>query len=195
MNIIERGKKYAEGKALSALNAAIEQAYIDGYNDGLKHLENEKLEAMKEGVEYVDLGLKSGTLWSSRYVNDSYTSQNRLPYIEALKLNIPTKEQFEELCRECFVSYIIEKNFHGIQFLGKNGNSIVIQSVCISEIDSSQNSNYFRFWIKDIDGDGGSQAYAAWADGIANNNKIMSQCKLLFEGLHLPIMLVKNKQE
>ncbi len=195
MDINERSKEYAEGKALAAINAAIEQAYRDGYNDGLKHLELERLEAIKEGVEYVDLGLKSGTLWSSKYVNDSYTSQNRLPYIEALKLNIPTKEQFEELCRECFVFYKIEKNFHGIQFLGKNGNSIVIQSVYISQIDSSQNSNFFRFWIKDIDGDGGSQAYAAWADGIANNNKIMSQCKPLFEGLHLPVMLVKKEQK
>ena len=85
MEIIERGKKYAEGKALSALSSVIEQAYIDGYNDGLKHLEIEKLEAMKEGVEYVDLDLPSGTLWSSRYVNDSYLSQNRLPQKNNLK--------------------------------------------------------------------------------------------------------------
>lgn len=189
MDIVERGKKYAEGKALSALCSVIEKAYIDGYNDGLKHLENEKLEAMKEGVEYVDLGLHSGTLWSSRYVNDSYLSQNRMPYKEALELNIPTKEQFEELCSECFASYILKKDFHGIELLGKNGKSIVIQSVKISEIDTSQETNIFRFWLKDVDG--ADQAYSAWADGITNNNKVMSSCKPLFIGLHLPIMLVK----
>lgn len=189
MDIIERGKKYAEGKALSALSSVIEQAYIDGYNDGLKHLENEKLEAMKEGAEYVDLDLPSGTLWSSRYVNDSYLSQNRLPYKEALELSIPTKEQFEELCSECFASYILKKDFHGIQLLGKNGKSIVIQSVEISEIDTSQETNLFRFWLKDVDG--ADHAYCALADGIANNNKIMKRCKPLFIGLHLPIMLVK----
>jgi hypothetical protein len=54
MNITERSKEYAKGKALDAITAAIEQAYADGYNDGLKHLENEKLEAIKDGVEYVD---------------------------------------------------------------------------------------------------------------------------------------------
>ena len=41
MDIFERGKKYAEDKAISALNSVIEQAYIDGYNDGLKQGQGE----------------------------------------------------------------------------------------------------------------------------------------------------------
>ena len=34
MKLEERANKYAEGKALSAISAAIEQAFIDGYNSG-----------------------------------------------------------------------------------------------------------------------------------------------------------------
>lgn len=65
MNIKEKSKLYAEEKALEAISTAIEQAYEAGYHDGLKHCENERLEVIKDGVEYVDLGLPSGTMWSS----------------------------------------------------------------------------------------------------------------------------------
>ena len=68
MDIIEKAKEYAEEKAIKGINALVEQAYLDGYNDGLKHHENEKLALIKDGVEYVDLGLPSGTLWSLKYV-------------------------------------------------------------------------------------------------------------------------------
>ena len=70
MSIEEKSKEYAKGKALDAMTAAIEQAYADGYNDGLKHFENEKIERMKDGVDYKDLGLTSKTLWSSHCVMD-----------------------------------------------------------------------------------------------------------------------------
>ena len=43
MDIIEKAKEYAEEKAIKGINALVEQAYLDGYNDGLKHYENEKL--------------------------------------------------------------------------------------------------------------------------------------------------------
>ena len=97
MDIKERAKQYAESKALEAITSAIEQAYADGYNDGLKHRENEELELIKEGVEYVDLGLPSGTLWSSTCIRDKSNIRRQLPYIEASKLSIPTKAQFLEL--------------------------------------------------------------------------------------------------
>ena len=50
MDIIEKSKEYAKGKAIDALTAAIEQAYVDGYNDGLKHFENARLESFVDGV-------------------------------------------------------------------------------------------------------------------------------------------------
>ena len=70
--IEDKAKEYAEGKALSAMTSAIEQAYIDGYNagfqDGLNH-QKPPIEVI-DGVEYVDLGLPSGTKWSKTYFYD-----------------------------------------------------------------------------------------------------------------------------
>ena len=68
MDIKEKAKMYAEGKAIDAISAAIEQAYTDGYNEGLKHYENEKLESIVDGVEYKDLMLSSGTKWATAYL-------------------------------------------------------------------------------------------------------------------------------
>lgn len=178
MDIIERGKKYAEGKALSALSSVIEQAYIDGYNDGLKHLENEKLEAIKDGVEYVDLGLK-GALWSSKYVNPNMT------YLEASKLNLPTKEQFEDLCRESFT----RKLQTGFKFIGINGESIIIDYYPNDPFDQLDQRAKFNFWLKD-DEDSNERLSASV---IIVNNKIIPNFEKVFMGLKLPVMLVKNK--
>ena len=50
MDILEKAKVYAEENAIKGINALVEQAYLDGYNDGLKHHENEKLALIKDGV-------------------------------------------------------------------------------------------------------------------------------------------------
>ena len=178
MDIIERGKKYAEGKALSALSSVIEQAYIDGYNDGLKHLENEKIEAIKDGVEYVDLGLK-GALWSSKYVNPNMT------YLEASKLNLPTKEQFEDLCRESFT----RKLQTGFKFIGINGESIIIDFYPNDPFDQLDQRSKFNFWLKDDE----ESNEKLTANVKIENNKATPVFEKVFMGLKLPIMLVKNK--
>lgn len=193
MDINERSKEYAEGKALSAINAAIEQAYIDGYNDGLKHLEIERLEALKEGVEYVDLGLPSGTLWSSKYVRDDNGLISRIPFIEASQLHIPTMDEYKELCKECKLSYFSATNCKGIMFTGINGKSIVIEYTNHEGgVWSPGNANGFRFWLNE--------------KGEKNNEKKAASVRFyekgqiplffdMFMGLKLPIMLVKNKQK
>ena len=189
MNIKERSKAYADGKVLDALSAVIEQAYADGFNDGMNYSQLQKQEAIENGVEYIDLALSSGTMWSSTLVNNSHLLQNRLSYIEASKLNIPTKEQFVELCKECFATNYLSKSVHGIKFTGKNGNFILIQFVKINDIDNPQQLPGSRFWLKDREDS--DMALCAKVDGITNNNKVMSNCKPVFIGLHLPVMLVK----
>ena len=189
MDINERGKKYAEGKALSALNAAIEQAYIDGYNDGLKHLENEKLEAIKEGVEYVDLGLPSGTLWSSSCLNDGKNTR-KLPYIEASKLSIPTKEQFEELISNCKCHEIYGvKQSIGVCFIGNTGRRVRIPFVEIDELNRGIPKLYF--WVRD-DCESNSKDIATIDYA---NNKTNLKTDKVFMGYNLPVMLVKKKQK
>lgn len=188
MDIKERSKAYANGKALDALSAVIEQAYADGFNDGMNYLQIQKQEAIKNGVEYVDLELTSGTLWSSGYVNESHLPQNRLPYIEASKLNIPTTDQFLELCNECFATEILSKEFRGTIFKGKNGNSIRLRFVTIDEIENSKYTDYFRFWLKD----GEELNMALHAKNYQyDKNKVTPICQKLFMGISLPVMLVK----
>lgn len=192
MDINERSKEYAEGKALSALNAAIEQAYKDGYNDGLKHLELERLEAIKEGVEYVDLNLKSGTLWSSKYVKFGEGVPNKIPFMEASQLNIPTKEDFRELCRECRASYVNKTNFHGIKFTGINGNSIEIEYTDSEGGTWVQgNACSFRFWLKEKGEKDNEKKVAA----IRMNDNVATPLIFdMFMGLRLPVMLVKKNE-
>ena len=193
MNINERGKKYAEGKALSALNAAIEQAYIDGYNDGLKHLENEKLEAMKEGVEYVDLGLPSGTLWSSSYIKDERGVTRRIPFMDASQLSIPTWEDYKELCNECKLSHYSTKNLSGLKITGINGESIVI------EYTYSDGSPWFdgcvknyRFWLNESGVKDNEKKAARF---LSRREGFLPGFFSMFMGDKLPIMLVKKKQD
>lgn len=186
MDINERGKKYAEGKALSALNAAIEQAYIDGYNDGLKHLENEKLEAIKEGVEYVDLDLPSGTLWSSSCLNDGENTR-KLPYVEASKLSIPTEEQYEELFTNCEMDLEMRGlETIGIKFTGRNGKFITIQKKPKKPIDPP----VYCFWLKD---DSESKEKSCAKMSIINGYKAHYTEKV-FMGNNLPVMLVKRNR-
>lgn len=190
MDINERSKEYAEGKALSAINAAIEQAYIDGYNDGLKHLELEKLEAIKEGVEYVDLNLKSGTLWSSSYVKDGIGVIRRIPFMEASQLSIPTEEDYRELLQECKIRFVCQHNYHGVVFTGINGESIFIEYTNNEGGAWSRgDAESFRFWLNE-NGEKDNEKEAA---AIRMTNKGASlEFYNIFMGLRLPVMLVRK---
>ena len=187
MNIAKKSREYAEGKALKAITSAIEQAYIDGYKDGLQHLENERLESLKTGVTYVDLGLPSGTLWSSRCL---FTNKKieKLPYVEAAKLKIPTIEQYEELYRECKVvirNFIDPNDILNFEFIGKNGKSVSISKNAIDPVLNFRAS--FYFWLKDEEE--GPEKYCA---SIWGREDFETPCKhKIFMGIKAPVMLVK----
>ena len=62
-------KEYAEGKGIEAFRQVVADAYVAGYNAGYQDGYNKVVkDSISEGIEYVDLGLPSGTLWSSDYV-------------------------------------------------------------------------------------------------------------------------------
>ena len=187
MNITEKSKEYAQGKALDAITAAIEQAYADGYNDGLKHYETETLEAIKDGVEYVDLGFPNGPLWSSRCIKDKNDTISLFAYVEASKLCIPTKEQFEELCSNCKVKYINYKN-PVIEITGITGNKIVLEIPNLKYDDFKP--YYCYFWLKDDEKDNNERNYAI-VHALSESEPF--SVKKLFMGYKLPVMLVKNK--
>ena len=88
MNITEKSKEYAEGKAIDAISAAIEQAYADGYkdgyNEGLSSRDNFSSNEVEDGVEYADLGLPSGTKWAIDFLRDDKGKVKFLLYEEAV---------------------------------------------------------------------------------------------------------------
>lgn len=188
MDITGKAKRYAEEKTLTGIKTLVEQAYLDGYNDGLKHFENEKLERIKDGVEYVDLGLPSGTLWSSVILKNAQNITKVLPYIEASKLNIPTKEQFEELFMECHhrVYYSQSTGIKGLIFTGKNGNSILIE---YATIDGHSKTKRLCFWLKD---EKESNVKLSAKTNIIDR-KLVAAVDIIFMGLNLPVMLVMSK--
>ena len=190
MDIKEKAKEYAEGKALEAMTAAIEQAYINGYNDGMRHRENLILESFVDGVEYVDLDLPGGKMWSKTYVKDK-DIYSVMPYIEASKLNIPTKKDFEDLYAYCAKDYELMKKGSGIRFTGKNGNTILVPYYEIREIFHNDTSEHFHFWLKDEEED----SQKNYAYNSVKETYLVGEVAKIFMGYKLPIMLVKERSK
>ncbi|MCR5158828.1 MAG: hypothetical protein K6D37_06835 [Prevotella sp.] len=186
MNIKDKAKEYAEGKAINALTAAIESAYAEGYNagfnDGVASKEGEKPDDLDDGVEYVDLGLPSGTKWAADYLKDKDGNKLYFPYCEAAKLDIPTKEQYEELLK--FVKLVYHPTKSIVSFLGVNGNSVNYHGSDYKEVDFwRSNDDKVLFWL------GGEQE---------GNNRITAdfhykdKMGIMFMGCKLPVILVKQ---
>lgn len=75
---VNQAKEYADGKVIEALNQVVENAYLAGYNAGyLAGINKVVNDSVSEKTEYVDLGLPSGTLWASSYVED----EKGMPFI------------------------------------------------------------------------------------------------------------------
>ena len=85
MSNIDNAKLYAEGKVAEALKQVVADAYMAGYNAGYQDgVDKLAKDSVSEEIEFVDLGLPSGTLWASDYVKDG-DEVLFLPYSEALK--------------------------------------------------------------------------------------------------------------
>ena len=116
MDIKEKAKDYAEGKAAAALEQVIADAYTDGYKAGYQDRDNEiPLKKEDDDAEWIDLGLPSGTLWSIPKEDGKVI---KMTYINALKkYNLPTEEQVKELIAYCSPAC-------NWKFRGPNGNEI-----------------------------------------------------------------------
>ncbi len=192
MDILEKSKEYAKGKAIDAITSAIEQAYADGYKDGLQHYENERLESVVDGVNYVDLKLPSGTMWASDYIRDKNNAIVKFTYMEASKLCIPTKADFEELCNECQID---QNKYYHITFTGQNGKIIDLEVLNIENVTIYNDNKSLEsclknlsvvFWLKD-DSEDKNKNYA----------RVLSSKEILdvkaFMGYKMPVLLVLRK--
>ena len=137
MDIKEKAKAYAEGKALSAITTAIEEAYTAGYNDALSI--KKEPDVVEDNIKFVDLHLKDGTLWASDYLRGKDGEIIYCTYDEAEPLGIPTEEQFNDLMKQCNVSLLTpeegneDEKIYKIAVLGKY--------ICLSSEKG--------FWVKD----------------------------------------------
>ena len=110
--------KNKDGKIYELNNANYtQQNILDSLN-----MKVEKYETLINKLDYLDLGLPSGTLWKTKNESDGY-----LKYAEVfLKYGekIPSEKQWRELMTECTWTWNDTKK--GYTIIGKNGNSIFL---------------------------------------------------------------------
>ena len=183
----ERADKYALGKSNEMFDKAIAQAYIDGYKEGYKDCKADNSIKLHEiAPEFIDLGLPSGTLWASNFEMELDTC-SYLPYSDALELNIPTKDQ----CNELFSSCSFKGDNGTICCIGPNGKTITLQPTGYKEIGSEDVPTTIWasfFWIKDTDKESDDNSAS-----FGNSNGIWKDTRHMFTGYKLPVRLVKNK--
>lgn len=100
---------------------------MDGYNSA-------KGIVTYDDIEYIDLGLPSGTLWATKYIGATEESpfEIKMVYNDANRYKLPSEEQWRELnkCRRTYGD-------HNIIFTGLNGNKLILP------VDSY----WKRFWM------------------------------------------------
>jgi hypothetical protein len=187
MDILEKSKQYAQGKALEAMTSAIEKAYADGYNagyaDGISSKSANTI--LIDGVEYVDLNLPSGTLWASDYLKDSNNDYCYMIYDEAVKWNIPTISQYKELIDKCS-SIDIHSPLGvilGKQYIGTNGKYLNIKRDKSIVGNNLTTNSKISYWLKN-DKDANTDYKTIAGESSASRE---------FKGYGLPVMLVKQK--
>lgn len=179
---------YAANKTNEVITKAIAQAFADGYQIGYKDgKESIQVDIQNDGVEYVDLGLPSGTLWAKEYVKKD---QNVLflPYCEAVQYQLPTEEQWEELvnvCRFLYKPYSeTDNDLKEATCIGPNGQSIKFEGKGMYRGDDNDYYDAY-FWLKDE-----SDTHTKTAVRIRYNKKEVVGS---FSGYKLPVRPVKQQ--
>ena len=178
---------------MSVLDQAIEEAYAEGYRDGYKDREAElPAEFQENKIEYIDLGLPSGTKWSSDYEHTD-SELMYLPYSVASNLNIPTEEQFEELVNNCKWLKMADSNgsFTGFTIVGLNGKNIFLGCTGYVQIEEILNEQSSFFWLKENEETDKSEKPHAYLYSNSSNTSNSSHTYTEFCGYKLAIRLVK----
>ena len=184
----DKVQEYVEGKVTDALNKVVTDAYLAGYNAGYQDGYNKVVkDSVSEGSEFVDLGLPSGTLWSSDYVKDG-DEVLFLPYPEAQKYDIPTKEQVDELREYCEISIKYDEDDNYVHIvLGPNGNSIVFKGHGYKTFAELKDTKTAYFW-QVYNSDKPKAVFVPYPSAPYIN------AVYLFPGYKIPIWTVKNKK-
>lgn len=191
----EELKKYAEGKVLEAMASVVENAYTEGYNAGYNDGSSQvkptiPAEELNDGVEYVDLGLPSGTKWAAGYLKDKDGNTVYLPYDETAKLNIPTKEQYDELVNYCVHQNIVGGGtITGQRLIGRNGNYVDYAYVPKKVGPYLEYMSRACFWLIDTNEDKVEYGNRRLTSDINNTNNLTPNTD--FMGYGYPVILVR----
>lgn len=190
-NLNEKAASYAAEKANELLANAIAQAYADGYRDGIKDRDKG---IVSPNMEFVDLGLPSGTEWSSKLMGEDDFA-DYLAYADAASYELPTIEQVEELVNCCrWQRDFRGQTFYGATCIGKNGKEIYIRSWGYKEGDRlccyGYGADTIFFWVHNEEE--GDEMKAIRLNNVEEGKPKMEIVEL-FSGYKLPVMLVRKK--
>lgn len=194
IELATKAENYAAEKTSEVMTKAIAQAYADGYRDGYKDREGEiPVDLRDNKTEYVDLGLPSGTLWATDYEREEGEIVYA-PHGKASLYNIPTLEQWEELCENC--EWELGTDFHlhfdEARCVGPNGAVLRFGRTGLQEVCQMSDTRDVFFWIKDEKESNNKDAVQMWK--VAPNcYKLGKSVKEFFSGYKLPIRLVRTK--
>lgn len=132
------------GSSKTSVQAALPNKPVSTVaNDKPIHqVSNNKSNEIQE--EYVDLGLPSGTLWKAENENCGLISYEQA--VSRYGINLPTKEQWEELVRSCNWEW----NGKGYNVTGSNNKSIFLPANGFSFNGRTQLDDGF-YWVKPIE--------------------------------------------
>lgn len=192
--LLEKAADYAAEKTNEMITNLIAKAYEDGYRDGYKDREDEiPVDLRDNKTEYIDLGLPSGTLWAKDFEQRD-GNVLFLSYCEASKLNIPTKEQVEELISCCVWDSVRDDQYVNgplktAKCVGPNGNVIYFPANGRILSDRIIESSEVYCWGIYDEEDGKRTALNVYTSG----RDLKIQTYQLFSGNKLPLRLVKAK--
>lgn len=144
-----KANKYAEENVINVLKEAFAMVYADGYRDGYKDCKEEiPVDMRLNETEFIDLGLPSGTLWSTDYEKDEGELMY-VPYELTAGKSIPTKEQWEEL-KKCAKWEFIgkEDKLTAVKCTGPNGNTLLFRMTGLMEHFATITSSGVFFWAR-----------------------------------------------
>lgn len=200
--LLDRAEKYASGKTSALIDKAIAQAYADGYRDGYTDREKEIPVDLRESkTTYVDLGLPSGTMWSTAFEKEGETLLY-LPYEKAVIYDIPSTAQWQELFDECKWDFVKDRNgtLYRADCAGPNGRVISFYVTGLINAIEKRNQNESFFWIKeDVDGNVKKAVHiyrpTAQYQGktIYSSEDVSINLQSNFSGFKLPIRQIKKK--
>ena len=189
MELTEKSEKYAVGKVNAAIDKVIAQAYADGYRDGYKDREEKiPVDLRDNNTEYIDLGLPSGTLWSTDYEKER-DEVKYLRFSESLNYDIPTEKQWGELCENCRWERILIGDTYRIDCIGpKNKISFFLKGKIENELVVRPDRCYF--WLND-----NRESFEKASAYLGYHNGVIRRTTTNYIGYKLPIRLVKTKKE